>query len=163
MVWKRLIENDMPFVPIGGQAGYDILLDKTSSNKIEVRTARHRQRSAKDETKIWSWSAQKWGKRREYGANYDYLICVALGDDLKIENARFFLFTQNQVMSMEEVKIPRYGKIRRRITLYELFETFLHDRKTDSNTNKDRGLGLKLVYTLNKNPSTFMKWEVLRQ
>jgi hypothetical protein len=153
MVWKKLLENNLPFIPIGGQAGYDILLNKTSRNKVEVRTARYQ--PCKDDTKEWGWSAQKWGKRKKDSVIYDYLVCVALGDDLRIENAQFFIFTSKQIMSLKEINIPRFRNVRRRMTLYESKSAFLNDWK------KDGSFFSKLEYEFNQNPSAFTEWNDL--
>jgi hypothetical protein len=153
MVWRKLHEYSFSFVPIGGQAGYDILLDKISRNRIEVRTARPQ--IHKDGTRVWGWSAQKWGKRKKDGVLYDFLVCVALGDDLHIDNAKLFLFTSTQIMNTPEIRISRFRNVRRRISLYESNATFLFDSK------KEPSHFSQLDLQLNQNPIDFTDWQLL--
>jgi hypothetical protein len=156
MVWKKLWEHDIPFIPKGGQAGFDVNLDRPIRNKIEVRTARCFRH--KDDTREWGWPAQKNNKREKDGVNYDFLVCVALGDDLKIGNTKFYFFTKNQVMRrLREVHNPRYQNVRRKIAVYESYLTFL----ADYNNKKNKSSFSRFEKEINEKPEEFMDWGIL--
>ncbi len=151
MVWKKLWEHDNLFIPKGGQAGFDVVLARPTRNKLEVRTARCLRH--KDDTREWGWPAQKNNKREKDSVNYDFLVCVALGDDLEIGNAKFYLFVKNQVMRrLREVHISRYRNVRRKIAVYESFSTFL----ADWNNEKNKGSFSRFEKEINERLEDFM-------
>ena len=124
MIWKRLREHQIGFTVKGGQSKCDILLDNRS--RVEVRTSAIVSRP-RDKTRGWGWPLQKKSDREE--VKYDFIVCVALGDDLSIEKAQFYALSHSEAMKAKDVEIRRYPNMKKKLWLYESMDMFFAQRE----------------------------------
>jgi len=151
MVWRLLLKNGIGFTVKGGQSGCDILLD--SGVRIEVRTSRAIPQ-APDNSRGWAWQLQKVSEKE--GVKYDFIVCVALGDDLAIENAHFYILSDDEAMEAIDIHIPRFRSVKKKLWLYESMDVFFAERKKHPEYFNDWEEGV------NRNKERYRDWNKLR-
>jgi hypothetical protein len=126
-VKARLSELGIPFQTKGGQAGYDILLtNREQQNHVEVRTSRPKALEGK--ANGHSWKVQKW---KEKGVKFDFLVCVALDEELG--NPQFYVFTREEALNARDQRKGQFTSVRKRIHIYASHEELRKAMTADPN------------------------------
>lgn len=146
-VIQKLKELGYNFEPRGGHCGCDILLTD-QNKKIEVRTSLLKNDGLYPRGILfYGWRILSEGGRRD---KFDYLICVAMDDHYKAP--KFYVFTSQEAMSVENVRIPRYTRIRKKINIFPSLRVLRLAVKAEPSlvTKKERYFNLNKRKYLNK-------------
>ena len=143
LVKFKLSEEGILFESHGGQGCYDILA--SGGLRLEVRASR-----PKGSLMRHGWSVEK----RDKGMQFDYLLCVALDDNLGAP--RFFVFTRDELINgLEERQVDWYSRVIKRIELFADYPTYAKSRGDISNSS--------LETDFNMNPEKYEnKWSILK-
>jgi len=115
LVKSKLNELGIRFVPQGPQARCDILLlGRNTNNRIEVRTSTLKNEGLYPKQIMFhGWRIQD---QKEDDVSYDFLVCVALDENL--ENPEFYLFTREEVRKAGNVEIQRFANVKKKLHLF---------------------------------------------
>ena len=151
-VLRELKKRNIKVEHKGGQSGYDIYLP-VLNKKIEVRTSLLKNEGLYPEhIAFYGWRVTEINQRED---KFDFLIGVAL--DLSYEYVRFFIFTQKEALSVGDVAIKRYPKIKKKIHIFDTLEELEEAKEEEPEIVTDYE-----VY-INKNPKKFLnRWDKIK-
>jgi hypothetical protein len=116
LVKSKLAEYGIPFLPKGGQAGFDIVLE-ASGKRIEVRSSLLKNEGIYPKgIMFYGWKIKDRGRE----VKYDYLLCVAFDEGLT--NPRFYIFTRDEALQAGDVNIPRFKRVQKKLHLFRSLE-----------------------------------------
>ncbi len=72
------------------------------------------------EIKNFVWRVENRNEKRK--EKFDILICVALNHDY--EKPQFYIFTSKEAFSVEDVSIPRFTGVKKKIHIFENEEAY---------------------------------------
>lgn len=150
-VWLELEKNGFKPTLKGGSSKVDITL--ANGKGIEVRSSLLKNEGIfKKGINFYGWRVQTATST----INFDYLICVAVDDDYS--NPRFYLFTKQECERLRWIeKYPRFTSIKRKILLFENWNSYLKGRKQRPE------IFSRIEYHLNKNPEKYQdKWDIIQ-
>lgn len=104
----------------GGHAGCDIYIPEINK-RVEVRTSLLKNEGIYDKSiNFFGWRIQSWGQKKVN--KFDILVCVAL--DETFVKPKFYILTCKEALDVDDVHIPRYPNIKKKICLYENLNAF---------------------------------------
>ncbi|ATZ61281.2 MAG: hypothetical protein BME93_04080 [Methanosarcinales archaeon Met12] len=118
--------------------------------KIRTSTLKNEGLYPKD-VKYWGWTVKEWDKQE---IEYDILVGVALNDDFV--GAQFYIFTREEALLIDDIRIKRFKNVQNKIHLFESEEAY---RKAIEKPK----IVTKYERYINENKSEFLcKWAKIR-
>jgi len=104
----------------GGQAGFDILIEKLNK-KVEVRTSLLKNEGIYPKNvKYYGWRVKDRNQKKE--RKFDIMVDVSLND--RFTKPKFYIFTQKEAYSVGNVNINRFKRVQKKIHLFETLEAY---------------------------------------
>jgi hypothetical protein len=159
LVMRELIRKGIAFEPVGGQAGYDLVLTDKPPNtgRLEVKTS-----TLKGWYGTWNygWTIQRRGARKR---NYNFLVCVGIHSLIEaLDGPEFFVFTGSEALSSQDVDLPGYSSVQKKLHVFANLDDFNHVAEK----LEERGKGYNITpwdRKVNKNLDDYRNaWDVLR-
>ena len=152
-VLKELENRNFLVKHKGGQAGYDILI-QNNNKRIEVRTSLLKNEGLyPQDIMFYGWRVLEHKQSED---KFDYLIGVAM--DENFEKPNFYIFTQKEALSVEDVKINRFQKIKKKIHIFQN----LNDLKKAKETRPQ--ITTEYEMYINRNLNEFLdRWDKIKK
>lgn len=137
----------------GVQAGYDIFIQNIGK-RVEVRTSLLKNEGLYPKgIMFYGWRVLEHNQKEN---KFDYLIGVAMDDGY--EQPKFYIFTQKEALSVEDIEIKRFNKIKKKIHLFQNLDDLERAKETRPQIISERE-----VY-INKNQNSFLdRWDKIKQ
>jgi hypothetical protein len=104
----------------GPMAPFDICLD-TDGLRIEVKTSLLKNEALySEDIRFYGWTVTS--RTQKGGCKFDILVGVALHEPPR--TAEFYIFTQQELLRLKEVRIPRFTSVKKKIHLFESEEAY---------------------------------------
>ena len=145
----------------GGQAGFDILIEKFDKKfdkkievRIEVRTSLLKNEGLyPDKIQFYGWRVKNRNQKKE--KKFDILIGVALNK--AFTKPKFYIFTREEAFSVDNVVIGRFKNVQKKIHLFENQKAYKQAVKSKP------ALVTKFERYINEHQSEFLdKWNKIQ-